>query len=159
MFALLSLIISFSFAKNHGNGIIINIDKYEKKEASWHYKPDVIVCNDSPYTVMTVKKAVSVWKREGVSVGEVYKETSKNKCYSKGKENYIQIMGYRKNYNKNHYYAKTWDWSHKKSKSLYSVDIEFAPDISNSNLKLLVHELGHSFGYKHANIKNDIMVE
>ena len=76
MFSLLSLLISFSFAKNHGNGIIININKYEKKEASWYYKPDVIVCNDSPYTVTAVKKAVSVWKREGVAVGKIYKETS-----------------------------------------------------------------------------------
>ena len=150
---------NYSYAKNHGNGIVIHKEHYNKKSYDWSSAPNVIVCKDSPYKKETVEKAVAIWKKEGIDIGNVYEETNSNKCDSKeGKKGYIQIYGYRNGFKKEDYFARTWDWRSRKDRSkFWGAEIEFRPNIKNSQFKLLVHELGHTLGFKHYEDKYDIM--
>jgi len=150
---------NYSYAKDHGNGIVIHKHNYPKMEMQWNTTPSIIVCSDSPYTKETVVKAVNIWKREGVKIGDVLLENEQNKCnFISGKKNFIQIAGYHGNFNQKEYYAFTWDWPiYSGSTQKRSSKIEFATDTSRYNLKLLVHELGHTLGYDHYDHKYDIM--
>lgn len=155
----LSALFNYSYAKDHGNGIVIHKESYTQSDVQWYTIPNVIICKDSPYSKDTVEKAISIWKKENIKIGNVYLENNNNKCdLQSGKKNYIQIAGYRKGFNQREYYAFSWKWPYSYSQnSRYSSSIEFAKDTNDKNIKLLVHELGHALGYKHYDNKYDIM--
>lgn len=157
MFALFSLIISFSFAKNHGNGI--NIDKSQyRQSSSWKIIPDVIICYDSPFSRKKVKSALKIWEKEGNKSGNIVVEKYRGQyCTVDSSELYgvIQVKGYRNSYDKEKYYA--WTWRTKSGQNLKGASIEFSPDVTNQYYNTLVHEFGHAFGYLHCNKHNDIM--
>lgn len=155
----LSTLFNYAYAKDHGNGIVIHKDYYYKKSYSWYQAPKVIVCKDSPYNKKTVENAVSIWRKEGISILNVVLENNYNQCNStSGKKGYIQIMGYRGSFKQSNYLAYTWDRTYLNNSSrTFGSEIEFANDVSNNNFNLLVHEIGHALGYEHYNHKYDIM--
>lgn len=156
---------SLLFAGNHGNGIIIRKDLYPKISHQWNVIPKIIICNDSPFNYITVQKAANIWREEGLQIGNIIYESDSNKCDEGGgkinyKRGYIQIRGYRGTFPKYEYLGYTMYFYDKKNKNItYGKIIEFSSeyDISNKDLKLLVHELGHALGYSHYDEKYDIM--
>ena len=143
----------------------INIDNYQKSN-NWYKKPNIMICDDSPVTKDQVEKATAEWKNAGEEIGDIHFEKN-NECDKKYHYGYILIMGKRDDIDTNKEYAVTVRWysrerNHDNSKIIVSsfteIDINSIHNSSDMHT-LLTHELGHSLGYGHHEIKNDIMIK
>ena len=56
---------------DHDIVLVANI--MPKREGYWEEPPDVIVCNDAPYTLSRVEKSVRFWKNLNYKIGSVTK--------------------------------------------------------------------------------------
>ena len=152
---------STSFAKEHYH--FSNIHSYPKmnENTGWSSLPSIIICNNSPYKKETVQKAVNEWKRQGVNVGNVYKESEINvSCkYRVATHGFIAIKSYDGTFDKKSSYAYSSLTLYSSNNKIVGSECVFAPDIKNSDYTILLHELGHGLGFDHYNKKNDIMHE
>lgn len=152
--------ISILLAGEYQEGIIIN-KKYYVRDSIWESPPDILICNDSDIHLSTIKKAVDIWKSENEKIGKIILEKDgKIKCNNDHQIGYIKFTNFKNNFNEDYYDAMSivyWEKNKQQkiriSKSAIIETTKYAKD----SLHTTVHELGHSFGFDHIEIINDIM--
>ena len=157
---LLGLILSTAQAFDMGYNI--NIEDYNKNN-KWYKKPDIMICKDAIIKKEDLKIAIDAWEKEGIKVGKIVNEKSKE-CDDDYEKGYILIMAERDLIAGTSHHAITQRWylgENNGKRNVVSAYIEIKsmtvwvrPDDMPA---LLTHELGHAFGYKHVESNNDIM--
>jgi len=141
----------------------INIESYEKF-GTFRGTPIVLVCDDVPVSMSYIEKAFKVWKGKGESYTKIVRESENFICSQENNQQYrnvIQVTGYRGNFDTVQYGGYTFWSRYKSNKELIGTKIELHPNLNtttqDSFFNIVLHEIGHAYGYEHSDIVNDIM--
>lgn len=118
------------------------------KTAAWPWKPNIVVCKESTVKVEDIELSMKYWENKGHEFGTVEYANDCIKYHS----GYILFVG---DESLGDLYAgatEVYDYNGR----IASAYIEIW-DGANTDLKVIVHELGHALGYEHSHDKNNIM--
>ncbi len=143
---------------DHDIVLVANI--MPKREGYWEEPPDVIVCNDAPYTLSRVEKSVRFWKNLNYKIGSVTKVNNFEVCIDPNRKFarnkiIIKLRGQKFDESK---YAVTSTYKIINSEKIVGAVIqlqEYATEID----WVLEHEIGHALGWRHHNISGHLMNE
>lgn len=153
MISLLLLLTTCS-AKAQSSEFKMHYDEYSSHDNYWTMFPEIVICkNQTVFTKSQIEYAIEVW-------GEKYSKVSiKENCSYKVEIGKIKITDGK--------YLKfgqagftTYDYRDSKLNQTIVKEIGGALielDRNVTDVTLLIHELGHSFGYDHYNDKQDVM--
>ncbi len=150
---MLGLILLTNISQAHD--FVMNIDKYTNNVV-WNETPQVIICeSQTVFTKKEVEHVLESWGKKAVPVSVV------EKCNYAVQYGVIKIVDAR-----NINVAELWG----STKYDYTVNLTPAGkqyrtylgavvqlDMTVRNIDLLMHEMGHAFGYKHYDESYDIM--
>jgi hypothetical protein len=156
MLIILSLLTFDSFAHGHSKDGIAPMHHSEYKNSSyWPKAPKVVVCKDQTiFDIYEVAYALSMWD---VKIDSIEQRQYCNYNYEYG---VIKIVD-AKQINTEEY----WGYTKFKYKEVLIEGKTYRAftkaiiqlDRNVDNMTLLVHEIGHAFGYNHYNEKSDVM--
>ena len=150
----LLLLVSLYSNNAHSSDFYMNYDAYESHDNYWKITPEVVICkSQTVFTKEQVKYALDVW-------GEKYSKISiKEKCNYKIEYGKIKITDGRylvdKAWGYTDYFYVERNINEKVVREHDSALIQLDRNITNINL--LIHEIGHAFGYDHYDRRKDIM--
>jgi hypothetical protein len=128
----------------------MNIKNYTQ-EISWDNPPIVVLCdNQSSFTQEQVEFALSAWNtpQEKIIV--------KDECNYRQKRGTIKIIDGLKINLSTQWGLTSYRFVNKKDKKILTSAI-VQIDSRSQNINLLIHELGHAFGFSHYNDEEDVM--
>ena len=135
-----------------GLGVFYHHELTNFRVASWKYPPIVVDCTFGTLDIERINESIAYWDNLNHKVGFVELNPSSKVCMNDQIHGFIII----KNANlKWPIMGKTY----RQGSHIGRVDSALIQlSIGNANLpKLLEHELGHAFGYKHLDIDGHIM--
>jgi len=147
-------LLTMSTSTAYAGEIIMNYKEYDGHDNYWAVTPEVVICkNQTIFTKDQVKHAIKLW-------GEKYaKITMKEKCsyeseYGKikitdGKHLELDEWGYTS------YLYRDVKINNKTVRAHESALVQL--DRNVNDITLLVHEIGHAYGYNHYEHKEDVM--
>lgn len=128
----------------------MNIKNYTQ-EISWDNPPIVVLCdNQSSFTQEQVEFALSAWNtpQEKIIV--------KDECNYRQKRGTIKIIDGLKINLSTQWGLTSYRFVNKKDKKILTSAI-VQIDSRSQNINLLIHELGHAFGFSHYDDEEDVM--
>lgn len=159
MFILLSLLTFDSFAQDHSKYKIepMHHSEYYENISYWPKPPKIVICKDQTiFDIYEVAYALSMWNVKIDSIEQ------RQYCDYEYEYGVIKIVD-AKQINTEEYWAYT-KFKYKevsvegKTYKVFTRSI-IQLDKNVDNMTLLVHEIGHAFGYDHYNKKSDVMNE
>ena len=153
MNSLLFLLATYS-NNAHSSDFYMHYDEYNTHDNYWKMTPEIVICkSQTVFTKEQIEYALEVW-------GEKYSKISiKEKCDYEVETGKIKITDGR------HLKSKEWGYTNgfytpktvneKSVRELNSAIIQLNRNVTN--IKLLIHELGHAFGYDHYDLDTDVM--
>ena len=132
----------------------MNFQEYSGHDNFWESKPQIVICKSQTiFTKEDVEKAISAWNESYHSI--VYKE----KCTYTEESGKIKIIdGKNLNYDQWGYTSYIYNdvkLGKKQVKKFKSALVQINKNINN--IDILIHEIGHAFGYSHYDGTYDIM--
>ena len=153
MYPILFLLATYS-NNAHSSEFHMNYEEYDSHDNYWKVTPEIVICkNKTIFTKEQIKYALDVW-------GEKYtKLTTRENCSYENEFGKIKITDGK--------HVKGSDWGFTASRYSDSIvnqrlvrehrSAVIHLDRNITNIELLIHELGHAFGYDHYDDKKDIM--
>jgi len=155
MNSLLFLLATYS-NNAYSSDLHMNYDAYDH-DNYWKMTPEVIICkSQTVFTASQIKYALDVW-------GEQYTKISiKEKCNYDIEYGKIKIIDGKHLKTEKHWGHTVYIYAEKtiNKKIVREYDSALVQlDRNVTDVNLLIHELGHAFGYRHYNNKQDVMNE
>jgi len=153
MKSLLFLIATCS-SSAYSSELHMNYNSYDSHDNYWKITPEIIICkNQTVFSKKQIEYALDVW-------GEKYSKISiKEKCNYKVEYGKIKITDGKhlkpKMWGHTEYFYKERTVNEQTVREHDSALVQL--DRNVTDIKLLIHELGHAFGYDHYNQRKDVM--
>jgi len=151
---LLFLLVGLTSSANADEKIIMHYDEYDGHENYWKMTPTVIICKDKTvFTEDQVRYAIKVWGEKYTNI--IVRDTCNYKSeYGKikivdGKQLKKSEWGY------TYYFYRDITINNKVVREHESALVQL--DRNVNDISLLIHEIGHAYGYNHYDHKKDIM--
>lgn len=135
----------------------INMHKNEyTNNVRWINPPDVIICkNQTVFNEKHVEFAVSKWDKK---IGKIYTVDTCDYSIERGSIKIIDAKKIDRNSKwgeTEYYFYREYSKNSIEHKVYTGAIVQLDKNVKN--VELLVHELGHAFGYKHFNSSHDVM--
>jgi hypothetical protein len=133
----------------------MHLNEYENN-AKWKREAKIIICeNQTHFTVADVQYALQLWNKEAK---EIFVKKTCNYQITKG---VIKIVDAKMIDRSQHWgftkytFYREYDRNGQESRVFTGAIIQL--DKSVYNIELLVHEMGHAYGYNHYDEESDVM--
>ena len=138
----------------YANDIIMNYSHYDAHDNYWKVVPDIVICkNQTVYTKKQVEYVLGVW---GEEFGNI---TTREKCNYDLEYGKIKIIDGKylkpKQWGYTSYIYRNVKVNNKLVREHESALVQL--DRNCNDMSLLIHEMGHAFGYNHYDYKKDVM--
>ena len=128
----------------------MNIENYSQ-EMSWDRPPLIVLCdNQSSFTQEQVEFALRAWNMPQEKI------VVRSKCNYRQKRGTIKIIDGLKIDLSTQWGLTSYRFINKKDKKILTSAI-VQIDSRSQNINLLIHELGHAFGFLHYDNEEDVM--
>lgn len=133
---------------------VMHYSDYHGHDNYWEHSPTIIICKSQTiFTKEQVKKAADLWKKDYKKIIE------RENCTYKEEKGTIKIVDGKLldpgNWGYTSYYYFKYEENGKTIKELTSALVQINKNITSENI--LIHELGHAFGYNHYDAEYDVM--
>jgi len=138
----------------HAGDILMNYSQYDGHDNYWKMVPEVVVCKkQTVFSIQQIKEALGVWKEEYSRI------IIREKCNYKNEYGKIKIIDGKQLKSDQWGYTYYFYTEEKVNNKIVRVNESALVQLDKNvnDVSLLIHEIGHAFGYNHYDHQKDVM--